>query len=60
MMAVDHEFFGAEPEQPGLLVEPRGVLDELVPARGRLDIDLDDAGVGVMLKLLSRGSRGGG
>ena len=44
--AVDQEFVGAEPGEPRLLVERRGVVDRLAPAIGGLDVDLDHAGVG--------------
>ncbi len=44
--AVDGERLGAEPALPGLLVQRGGDRDLLVPAGQRLDVDLDDAGVG--------------
>ena len=44
--AVDHEFVGAEPRLPRVLIEGLGGLDRLAPGRGGMDVDLDDAGVG--------------
>ena len=42
---VEHELLRAEPGQPGLFVESRGVLDQLLPTVRRVDVDLDDPGV---------------
>ena len=44
--AVDHELVGAEAHLAGLLVERGRDLDRLAPSRRRMDVDLDDAGVG--------------
>ncbi len=44
--AVDHELLGAEPRQARLLVEHFGDRDGFIPVRRRVDVHLDDAGVG--------------
>ena len=44
--AVDHEFVGAEPRAMAVLVDRLRDLDGLAPRRRRLDVDLDDAGIG--------------
>ena len=44
--AVDHELVGAEPAETGVIVERARDVDRLAPGRGRMDIDLDDAGIG--------------
>ena len=44
--AVDHELVGAEPAQPGLLVNRARHIDRVAPGCGRMDVDLDDAGIG--------------
>ena len=46
MAAVRHELVGAEPRLPRFFVERRRDLDRLAPACGRMDIDLDHAGIG--------------
>ena len=46
MAAVDHEFVGAEPRQMRVLVNAARDVDSFAPRRRRLDVDLDDAGVG--------------
>ena len=43
--AVEHELLGAEPRLPRLLVERRGLLNELVPVVRRMQVDFDDAGI---------------
>ena len=50
--AVEHEFFGAQPRLPRLFVERRRVAHQLVPAVGRMDVDLDHAGVGRDLEMV--------
>ena len=44
--AVEVELLGGEADLAGVLVEGLGLLDELAPAPGGGDVDLDDAGVG--------------
>ena len=44
--AVDHELVGAEPRLPRLFVERRRGLDRLPPVVGRMNVDLDHAGIG--------------
>ena len=44
--AVEHELLGAEPGLVRVLVEAGGDLHHLLPRAGRLDVDLDDAGIG--------------
>jgi hypothetical protein len=44
--AVEHELLGAQARQAGFLVEPRGVVHQLLPTAGGMDVDLDHAGVG--------------
>ena len=44
--AVDHELVGAEPGQPRLLVDRARDVDRVAPGCGRMDVDLDDAGIG--------------
>ena len=44
--AVEHELLGAEPRQARFLVESRGVVHQLLPAGGWVDVHLDHAGVG--------------
>ena len=44
--AVDHELVGAEARLARLLVDRRGDVDAFLPAGGRMDVDLDDAGIG--------------
>ena len=46
MAAVEHELLGAEPALARLLVERGDVVDQFRPARRRMDVDLDDAGIG--------------
>ncbi len=46
VLAVDHEFIGAQSRQPRLFIDRLGDRDALVPICRRVDIDLDDAGVG--------------
>ena len=43
MLAVDHEFVGAEPREPRFLVDCLGRGDALAPARRGMDVDLDHA-----------------
>jgi hypothetical protein len=43
--AVEHELLGTEPAQMRILVQDFGNRDHVVPAVGRLHIDLDDAGI---------------
>ena len=50
--AVDHEVFRTQARLPRLLVENRGVIDQLLPVVGRVDIDLEDAGVGSQLEVV--------
>ena len=44
--AVDHELVGAEPRLARLLVDRRRGRHAILPVRGRMDVDLDDAGIG--------------
>ena len=44
--AVDHEFVGAEPRGARVPVDAARDVDGFAPGRCRLDIDLDDAGIG--------------
>ena len=46
MAAIDHELVGAEAALAGCLVDGGGGRDAILPARRRVDIDLDDAGIG--------------
>ena len=41
-----HELFRAETALSGFFVEPCGILNQLRPAFGRMDVDFDDTGVG--------------
>ncbi|MNT03769.1 hypothetical protein D3C72_1383200 [compost metagenome] len=41
MPAVDHEFLGGQPSLARLFIEEFGALDQLIPGRGRLHVDLD-------------------
>ncbi|MNR07555.1 hypothetical protein D3C85_1236800 [compost metagenome] len=41
MPAVDHEFLGGQPGLARFFVEEFGALDQLIPGRGRLHVDLD-------------------
>ena len=50
--AVEHELLGAEPREARLVVEHRGLLDELVPAVRRVHVDFDHAGVGRDLEVV--------
>ncbi len=43
---VEHELLAREAREARGLVEVRGVRDELAPARGGVDVDLDHAGIG--------------
>ena len=43
--AVHHEFLGGQARVVGRFVEVGGLLDQLRPGLGRVDVDLDDAGV---------------
>ena len=45
MPAIDHEFFRSQARQARLLVQRRHVVNQLVPARRRVDIHLDHARV---------------
>src|SRR5262245_34897963 len=56
---VDHELVGAKPAETRFLVERVRELDGLAPIHGGLNIDLDDAGIGVTLMKFKRGSGGG-
>ena len=49
--AVNHEFLGAQLTAACCVVEERGCFDELVPARARLHVDLDDPGIGRYLEI---------
>ena len=44
--AVDEIFVGAEPNLGGVFVQAEGDVDGFAPARRRLDVDLDHAGIG--------------
>ncbi len=55
--AVDHELLGGQARETGRLVEVRGLLDQLVPALGRMDVDLDHAGVGRHAEIASGAGR---
>ncbi len=46
MAAIDHEFLGAEPRLPRLFINAAGDLHRLAPGAGRVDVDLDHAGIG--------------
>ena len=46
MAAIDHEFVGAEPRLPRFLVKRLRGGNGFAPVRGRMDIDLDHAGIG--------------
>ncbi len=46
MPAIEHEFFRAQAGLSGFFVECRGIVNQLVPFAGRLQIYFDDAGVG--------------
>src|SRR5882672_4171477 len=59
VLAVEHELLGAQAALARLGIEERGVLDELVPAAGGMNIDLEHARVGVMRSDCKRGSFGG-
>ena len=50
--AVEHELLGAEPRETRDLVERGHVVDQLAPARDRLHVDLEYAGVGRDRELL--------
>ncbi len=43
--AVEHELLGAQARQARFVVEPFGGLDQFVPVRRGMDVDLDDAGI---------------
>src|SRR5260370_13915797 len=42
----NHEFFGAQARLAGFFVENLGVVDHFVPGIRRVNVDLDDAGIG--------------
>ena len=44
--AIDHELLRAQPRLARFLVKHRGVVHEFVPVGGRMDVHLDDAGIG--------------
>ena len=44
--AVDQKTVGAEPDFGGVLIQAEGDIDRLAPVLRRLDVDLDDAGIG--------------
>ena len=44
--AVQHELLCAEADVASLVVDGRGDLHRLLPRGGRMDVDLDDAGIG--------------
>ena len=46
MAAVEHELLARQTGLARFVVEQRRLLDELIPVRRRLDVDLDDAGIG--------------
>ena len=46
MATVDHELLGGQASQVRRVIEMRRLLDQLVPALRRMDIDFDDARVG--------------
>ena len=46
MAAVDHELVGAKSAQARLFIDRLGRRDAVVPAMGRMNVHLDDAGVG--------------
>jgi hypothetical protein len=46
MAAIEHEFFGAETRLTRLLVQRRGVRNEIVPRVRRVKIDFDHARIG--------------
>ncbi len=43
VLAVEHEFFGAQAALASLFVERGGGLDQFIPAAGRVNIHLDNA-----------------
>ena len=45
MPAVEHEFLGTQPAFARGIIKMRGARHELIPARARFHIDLDDAGI---------------
>ena len=45
MPAIEHEFLGAQTGQTRLFIQGRNRVDQFVPAGGRVDVDLDHAGV---------------
>ena len=53
--AVEHELLGAEARRPCRLVERRRALLEILPARRRVHVHFDDAGVGRDLDRAQRG-----
>ena len=55
--AVEHELLGAEPRLPRFLVQRLGGRDQLVPGRRRMDVDLDDAGIGRDVEHAQRADR---
>ena len=50
--AIEHEFLGGQARQPGLLVQRGGGCHQAFPVGGRVDIDLDHAGIGRDQQLL--------
>ncbi len=46
VLPVEHELLGSQSGLARQLIHRRDVLDQCVPARGRLDVDLDHAGIG--------------
>ena len=46
VLAVDHEFVGAEPRKPRLFIDRLGRRHAFAPVRGGMDVHLDHAGVG--------------
>ena len=57
-LRIDHELLGGEAREVGFLVKRGRIFHQLVPARGGLEIDLDDPGIGRDLQHLDRLSNG--
>jgi hypothetical protein len=52
LSAVEHELVAGEADLARFVVEDRRVVDEVLPRRSRVDVDLDDAGIGRHLQAL--------
>ena len=59
VLAVELEFLGAQTGQSGILVDPGGDVGQLLPVAGRLDVDLNHAGIGSDLEDLETVIDGG-